>query len=528
MRTRGLVRPVLSAPTVVLLCIALIGTLPALNTANAALTGRPLGHAFYWSEGKGNQFLIKLDYIIDPAPVNPGQTSVTEADNCGPNTNCKVIDATFTVHTLKGFFYYFPGISALGSDGQDYGPTGGNLSSAACRGESFVVGYESLLQAGQSATFCVSFVVPSTVVLEQVTWTSGSGLPALGKQYGPVPGRPAQVTWVTQQTLPTRGTVAPGMKRVVVRVGHGEQAATWDQTGHIDFWALGAGHRWKELAASTYPLLGQGSGPPDLSVSGSAVTGMHTATFILHGVFTGDGSGDYIVYGNGAHGWGALVLGPGDVLVPNGRPATLSGYAQWEEAHFAGGDVVVRSGNLYFDQAVNSFYALVTHYRWSGRASHFVDVADTSFIGHFVPRPKGSPPYFGCKAAPPRNGTVEMHLQVALRLEDDAPIVDTVCPSVRMSPETPVVVEVGPNNSRISRWLTAPAWLLATDLLGPVALIKAPRGEAAWVLPASVPNGWIVQSAVGQGGWGACCGGVADVTFSSGRVTHVVLVNMAP
>lgn len=84
----------------------------------------------------------------------------------------------------------------------------------------------------------------------------------------------------------------------VVPVPGGYDAATYDQSGHVDFWQYIKS--WKEVARDTYPRNLSNTnteicGGPRVTITGALLTGMRHATFIICGQFAGDGSGWDIV-----------------------------------------------------------------------------------------------------------------------------------------------------------------------------------------------------------------------------------------
>lgn len=113
-----------------------------------------------------------------------------------------------------------------------------------------------------------------------------------------------------------------GQTAVVVPVGAGFEAATYDQHGRLDFWADTAGS-WVLQAARTYqddpPDSQPGRSAQDVTVSGALLPGMSDATFAVSSPgFSGDGSGTAKVYARGELGWG-IIAQQGTWLVPTGR-----------------------------------------------------------------------------------------------------------------------------------------------------------------------------------------------------------------
>ena len=111
-----------------------------------------------------------------------------------------------------------------------------------------------------------------------------------------------------------------GEDHALVTVPGGYEAAVYDQHGTIEFWGVqNSAAQWSRLGASSYPVVTQ-LGPPQAQVSGALLHGMQHATFIVHGVFTGDGSGNAVAYTDGPHGWGAIKAEPSGNIGPSGHP----------------------------------------------------------------------------------------------------------------------------------------------------------------------------------------------------------------
>jgi hypothetical protein len=109
---------------------------------------------------------------------------------------------------------------------------------------------------------------------------------------------------------------ARGQAVTVVVTGGGFEAATYDQHGHLDFWADTSGS-WTRQAARTYP----GSTGQGVTVSGALLPGMPDATFVLNSPgLVEDDSVRAVVYARGGSGWGILSR-RGSALVPAVHPA---------------------------------------------------------------------------------------------------------------------------------------------------------------------------------------------------------------
>jgi hypothetical protein len=152
---------------------------------------------------------------------------------------------------------------------------------------------------------------PSSSVSVQVPTTSN--LPATPASSPSAPQTPAE----RQAKLDAQTN---GAASVLVRVPGGFQAASYDQRGNIHFWAESMSDTtWREIGHSRYPNVPQ-LGPPHASVRGALLRNMSDATFIVHGNFTGDGSGNAVAFSNGRRGWGAIKAQPNGNIAPSGRP----------------------------------------------------------------------------------------------------------------------------------------------------------------------------------------------------------------
>jgi hypothetical protein len=93
---------------------------------------------------------------------------------------------------------------------------------------------------------------------------------------------------------------------VLVAVPGGYEAADYDQTGEMGFWREATTAAiWTLIGESSYPIVPD-VGPPQATTIGRLLLGMRDATFIVHGNFTGDGSGNAVAYTTGAKGWGTI------------------------------------------------------------------------------------------------------------------------------------------------------------------------------------------------------------------------------
>jgi hypothetical protein len=118
------------------------------------------------------------------------------------------------------------------------------------------------------------------------------------------------------QDLLQRGNSA--LDVVQVSVTGGVEIMVVGQTGNVSFWAE-SDDTLQRVGASTYPYDPASLGPPEPVGSGGVLTNMTDATFVVHGTFTGDGSGNAVAYTNGPDGWGAIKAESNGDLAPSGQ-----------------------------------------------------------------------------------------------------------------------------------------------------------------------------------------------------------------
>lgn len=152
---------------------------------------------------------------------------------------------------------------------------------------------------------------------------SSSATPPPPSSAGSTPAPPSSASApppvsVREETLVT----AAGGQSVanLVAVPGGYEGASWDQLGHIRFWFDPyASLRWQQIGASAYPYSAQ-VGRPEAAGHGARLRYMRHATFIVTGVFTGDGSGNAVAFTTGARGWGVIKAMPNGHIGPSGQP----------------------------------------------------------------------------------------------------------------------------------------------------------------------------------------------------------------
>jgi len=301
--------------------------------------------------------------------------------------------------------------------------------------------------------------------------------------------------WSDLQTPESRAAaqlavVAPGMRQTIVIVGTGYEAATYDPAGDIDFWQYTHNH-WTRIGHSSCNTLPD---PPDPTITGALLDGMGTATFIATGMFTADGSLNYIAFGDGPHGWGAI--GPsriGNRLVMTGRPAG-SVFSQYWREYFFDGSLATEIENPYFTTAQGGQYPLITYWRWDYAKNYFVDAHDNAFTATQANPPPASQPHLGTCATRNLYGTFGEQIQVEtphtygvdedLSVTVDTPPSGPVC-TFRVAPDIPTTLKIE-TTSGGSQWITAPAWILEAGMPltgGVVPIFYVAPGQTPWVIP---------------------------------------------
>ncbi|HVB91846.1 MAG TPA: hypothetical protein VND70_07075 [Acidimicrobiales bacterium] len=299
-----------------------------------------------------------------------------------------------------------------------------------------------------------------------------------------------------------------GMSTTLVEVPGGYEAATYDQQGNIDFWKLDGDHPWIEVGQSTYPILGSTHlNPPEVTVTGALLSGMSNATFIAEGIFTGDGSGNFIAFSNGQSGWGTLAPRSYDNLVPTGAKSTDNGTPgiAWRIS-FEDGLLETSQDNPFFSTAEGGIFPLTIRWKWTG--TRFTDVHDTIFTAHLTSAPGPATPLPGtCPSIPP-DGTYEGYIEgyptgqsggsptsdgkVHFFIgQNPTPTGITVC-QFAVDPSLAMTVQAT-TKAGGTVWVTAPAWFLVSDepsLLGPTTpLTLHPEEVKLGSSPYYVPSG---------------------------------------
>jgi hypothetical protein len=148
---------------------------------------------------------------------------------------------------------------------------------------------------------------------------------------------------------------------VVVAVGAGFEAATYDQHGRLEFWADATGS-WKRQSSLKYPGIAYDGGT---TVSGAVLPGMSHATFVVNSPgFSGDGSGNAAVYAHGKSGW-AIVVQQGKRLTPSQHPSASAQDIFFEAAAMSTGLRTETESDVFASAIAGSVTPVVDYWRWS-------------------------------------------------------------------------------------------------------------------------------------------------------------------
>lgn len=266
-------------------------------------------------------------------------------------------------------------------------------------------------------------------------------------------------------------TAAKGQKHSAsVRVPSGAyEAASWDTKGNIWFWS-NAGGTWHRIGSSRYPMI-PGSNGNATKVASTLLPGMSHAAYIADGTFTGDSTGNTILFAATSHGkWGTVApKNDGGALIPTGKPATDNTTPGiWRDARFTGGKVETTVGNPFMANAGASAYPLITDWYW--QSGKFVKSSSNAFRSHVVgaPKPPVRSPLHDCPTKLP-NGTYFGGISTS-EPSGNAPYstVTTVfsdpnggdfC-SLQIGANTPVTTPATTTSGKA--WVTVPAWMLQT------------------------------------------------------------------
>ena len=271
---------------------------------------------------------------------------------------------------------------------------------------------------------------------------------------------------------------ASGMTLVTapVAVPGGYEAAAWGKTGRITFWKWTTASRtWDQVGASTYPVLPRSFGTPSTTITGALLTGMSDATFIANGLFSGDGTGNFIAFTNGPRGWGTIAPGRAGTLIPTGNKSTdnTTPGNSYTELFRAGHLEISGPGNLPFGPNGEEWQVART-YAWSAGAFH--QVSTTQFTAALaLPLPATAPPFPTASCQGVRSGTYKnlavsasttftsgrslsrpyLPTSVTLHFQGDGSVAGC---DFTVTPDFPIVISAGTVWGSV--WITAPAWVL--------------------------------------------------------------------
>jgi hypothetical protein len=271
---------------------------------------------------------------------------------------------------------------------------------------------------------------------------------------------------------------ASGMPLVTapVAVPGGYEAAAWDKTGRVTFWKwTNASRTWDQAGASTYPVLHLPFATSRTTITGALLTGMRDATFIASGLFSGDGTGNFIAFTNGPRGWGTIAPGPVGTLIPTGSKSTdntTPGNSYTELFH--GGHLETSEpGPLPFGPDGEEWQVERT-YAWS--AGEFHQISTTQFTAALAsPPPATAPPFPAASCQGVRSGTYKdltvsatttfanvrslsspyLPTSVVLHMHGDGPVAGC---DFTVAPDFAVVISAATASG--TTWITAPAWVL--------------------------------------------------------------------
>lgn len=334
---------------------------------------------------------------------------------------------------------------------------------------------------------------------------------------------PASAAQLQQKT---RGQSRSATVQVTDKI---REAASWDTKGNLWFWR-DSGHGWQKVGSSRYPRLPGQQGGSHVKVASTHLSGSPHAIYIVDGPFTGDSTGNDLIYAATPDGrWGTATPHGTQELVPTGKPASNNPAAPglWLNAHFAKHLVMTESGNLFGPNAAAGDYPLVVGWAWrDGKLQRGTDnafsAAPDDVNSHWAGKKLN-----GCpdKVA---NGRYVTNLS-AVAPDGDAPYpavqlslrpagkpASSVCP-VNVDPNTPVTVWTKTTHG--SRWGAVPAWMLVMARQpGSHIKVDADQVTKGWS-PLAEPDLREIDADLGTPFKDV----PASVTVSSGKVTQVML-----
>ena len=202
--------------------------------------------------------------------------------------------------------------------------------------------------------------------------------------------------------------LTPGLGDTIVAVPGGYEAAAYDQTGDLSIWHFT--NQWQQVAQSTYPAPAQFGAIGGISVEGGVPTGMHDAVFIVHGPFSGDGSGQAAAYTNGPIGWGAIVAEPNGNIGSTGSGITDNSRGVELGMRFQNGQFQTLTdwATAGFPQAFAAAFPIIRDWNWTGQ--DFALVSDTIFTAQDGGTSTSANNVPALPAGPPPDGTWQAQL----------------------------------------------------------------------------------------------------------------------
>jgi hypothetical protein len=156
-----------------------------------------------------------------------------------------------------------------------------------------------------------------------------------------------------------------GRPHAIVGVPGALEAAVWDDGGDISFWrSAGDAPDWTQVGDSRYP--DTVAGAPGVSVSGTVLTGMQHATYIVTGQFTTDGSGLAVAYTTGAKGWGTIKAEKNGNIGPSGQPIGADRIGLSRGFAFADGQLVTKDCPQNRPISGCAGHEVVKRWTWTG------------------------------------------------------------------------------------------------------------------------------------------------------------------
>lgn len=289
----------------------------------------------------------------------------------------------------------------------------------------------------------------------------------------------------------------PGQRQAVAPARGGWEAATW-RRGLIEFWRFT--RAWARVGAARYTTATPR--PVSPSAVGWLLPGMANATFVFHGLFTGDGSGDAMAFTAGHRGWGPLALTTADTLAVADTVARpqVAGILFSGIEHLRSGRLLTDIESPYYAVASGELYPLLTQWDWVSRTGTFAVHATNAFTARPVAAPATAPALRACPG-PSTNGTWSARVQVAVatarHFRVDEPLAWSVAlpggRTCRLSAPFDLPVSLLARTSGGDRWITAPASVLGSSLLAfrpgqpiPTTFFGSRPGESPYVIPPSL------------------------------------------